>query len=122
MGMATADAQPLRSSLLGDPEIRELMPEFVADLPAKVSQLAAILERADVETLRRHAHQLKGVGGTFGFMALTDAAEKLELAIAEGRNIDEVAVLGLRLMDLIRTIDGYDAANESLTGGVRKAA
>src|SRR5271156_4864188 len=109
MGMAAANPQPLRSGLIGDPEIRELLPEFVADLPAKVSQLAAILERADVESLRRHAHQLKGVGGTFGFMPLTDAAEKLELAIAQAKNIDEVAVLGLRLMDLIRSIDGYDA-------------
>src|ERR1700683_3754574 len=110
MNMQLPNCQPLRITLYVVEEVVELLPDFVGDLPTKVSQLAVMLDRADLHSLRQAAHQLKGVGGAFGFMPLTTAAENLETAIAAGHSIDDISILGLRLKDLIRAIDGYDAS------------
>ena len=65
---------PLRSGALDDAELKQLLPAFVADLPGQVAELLSLLRGRDEKSLREVAHQLKGTGGMYGFIQLTEAA------------------------------------------------
>src|SRR5437899_3398960 len=58
---ATCTQQPLVSELSRDPELRELLAEFVTTLPARVAALAAAA--GDLGRMAVLAHQLKGAAG-----------------------------------------------------------
>lgn len=72
-------------------KIKALGDEYEARLPARLRELEACFKqlptdggagesRRELETLMALAHKLSGSAGTFGFMALGIAAEKLENA------------------------------------------
>jgi PAS domain S-box-containing protein len=79
-----------------DPELKELVPEFLARKRDDVYTLIGALERRDFDVLRSLGHRLKGEGGGFGFDALSEMARELEQAAkaqdAEGtrRQIDAI--------------------------------
>lgn len=70
--------RPLVSELSKDPEMRELVEEFVRALPQKAADLRDKLQQGDLDTLTRLAHQLKGSAGGYGFPMITEAARHLE--------------------------------------------
>jgi signal transduction histidine kinase/CheY-like chemotaxis protein/HPt (histidine-containing phosphotransfer) domain-containing protein len=94
-GRATTDvvtaAPPRRllSDFATDPDMIELVENFVASLVQKRAEIERCAKEADLEALRRHAHQLKGAGGGYGFAALTDAAAEVE-ALAMGSSNREL--------------------------------
>ncbi len=62
--MSKATSEELVSSTLGDdPEVIDIVREFVRDLPERSSAIVRAAEAADIDTLRRLTHQLKGAGG-----------------------------------------------------------
>jgi signal transduction histidine kinase/DNA-binding response OmpR family regulator len=67
-----------------DPDLQEIVRQFVRDLPDRSSALLRAAQTSDAETLKRLAHQLKGAGGSYGFPGITDAAAAVEQALAEG--------------------------------------
>ncbi|MCP4446067.1 MAG: response regulator [Myxococcales bacterium] len=71
----------LVSTFADDPDMFELVNEFVASLPERIERMYAACERGDVEELRRLAHHIKGAAGGYGFQPITDAASKLEEAV-----------------------------------------
>jgi CheY-like chemotaxis protein len=75
---------PLASIFADDPDLAELVLAFVASLPDRIRDLRGAIDREDVPTVRRVAHQLKGAGGGYGFPAITDAAGAVESAIDRG--------------------------------------
>jgi signal transduction histidine kinase/HPt (histidine-containing phosphotransfer) domain-containing protein len=104
----------VRSTLTDKGEVMELLPRFIADMPATVSRLLGLLEQQKLPELYEAAHQLKGTGGIYGFMPVTTAAERLCHAIAQGKS----PVARLRhLVALIRRIEGYDSTKEALSSG-----
>lgn len=92
------------SSFAGDPEMRELIAYFVGELPARMKALEVAWEAADLASLTRLAHQLKGSAGGFGFDVIGKAAHELEASAADVP-VGENAVLSMefqfrRLIDL----------------------
>jgi HPt (histidine-containing phosphotransfer) domain-containing protein len=78
--------EPIRSVFESDPDMREIVQEFAAELPARIADVQAMLaanRRADLQTI---AHQLKGAGGGYGFQAITDVAGALEHALKRGES------------------------------------
>jgi HPt (histidine-containing phosphotransfer) domain-containing protein len=71
---------------IDDPEIREIVTEFVQRCGEHIERLYGTLEKCDYEQLAREAHWLKGSGGTAGFAVLTELARELEAAAKAGQH------------------------------------
>ena len=69
---------PLYSSFRGDPDMDEIVAEFVRELPERIDEMRSSLDDSDWSRLRRVAHQLKGASGGYGFETLGEAAASLE--------------------------------------------
>lgn len=73
--------EPLYSEYLDDPEMGELIEDFVIGLTATVNQLRMAISQNDVELVKRIAHQMKGAGGGYGFPDLSQVGWELENAV-----------------------------------------
>ncbi len=67
-----------------DPEMLELIEQFVNDLQADVVALRAALERQDLEKIKVMAHQLKGCAGGYGFGEISEIAARVESLAKSG--------------------------------------
>jgi PAS domain S-box-containing protein len=108
-----AAAKPIHSTQAHDPAVARYLPQFVADLPQIVSGLAAQLDQRALDGLREAIHKIKGAGGVYGFMKLTNAARRAEELLLDAKPFEDVAREVNALMDLIRRVEGYDASKES---------
>ena len=79
---ASSSAQPARlvSRLAGHAKLGRIAERFVEQLPAKLRQMEAALDRRDMAELAALAHWLKGAGGSMGFDGLFEPAKSLEEA------------------------------------------
>ena len=93
----------------------ELIKQYVEGLPEQVTMLMNLLREANLETLRREVHKIKGAGGGYGFSELTDLAAKAEKRIRAGAGLGEVTAEIRALVTRMRSVDGYQGAKE--TGG-----
>ena len=75
--------EPIRSIYEYDPDMLEIVREFVAELPQRVADLEARFAEERFADLQTLAHQLKGAGGGYGFAQVTDAAAVLEQALKD---------------------------------------
>ncbi len=66
-----------------DPEMLELIHQFVSDLQADVVALRSAGERGDLEKISVLAHQLKGCAGGYGFPEIGEIAARVE-TLAKG--------------------------------------
>ncbi|NJC96232.1 MAG: hypothetical protein C3F07_05165 [Anaerolineales bacterium] len=57
---------------------RELLGDFIKELPEKLETLQSHYERGDLEALSRAAHNLKGVSSNLGALQLSEYAANLE--------------------------------------------
>jgi signal transduction histidine kinase/CheY-like chemotaxis protein/HPt (histidine-containing phosphotransfer) domain-containing protein len=113
---ATADLAPdarIVSLLADDPDVGDLLVNFVRVLPGKVRELQERLARRDLAGLREAAHQIKGAAGGYGFPHLSDCAGRLETqAQSPGTTYDAVAPTVATLVSLMRRVEGYSRAAE----------
>ena len=72
--------------------LRAIQEEFLQELPERVREMEAAwesmagdLSREILEDLRRKAHTLRGEGATFGFLWISQAAEKVGRAVGHRR-------------------------------------
>jgi len=75
-----AVAGPVRSEFADEPDFRELLRQFTAAMPERSSSLREAHRMAAYDDLRVQAHQLKGAGGGYGFLRLSELAAELEMA------------------------------------------
>jgi PAS domain S-box-containing protein len=75
-----------------DPELRQLQADFFAELPQRMALMRAAHAAADWDDLRSQAHQIKGVGSSFGMPELTRLAGAMEFQLLRG-DLSEVANL-----------------------------
>lgn len=100
----------IRSNLINDPDMVELVELFVEEMPARIGGLLETFERAEYTDLKRMAHQLKGACGGYGFPDVGAAAARIEatlMNIAPGSQ--EISLTLLRsqvdeLVDLCRRV------------------
>jgi HPt (histidine-containing phosphotransfer) domain-containing protein len=110
--MGASQNSLIRSSYADDPDMQDLVKEFVEALPQQVGEISKLLEECNLGELRRRVHQLKGAGGGYGFNDITSVAASAERNIIEGADIDQVIARVKSLQDLIRSVEGYDAQKE----------
>jgi two-component system, sensor histidine kinase and response regulator len=63
---------------------RELLTDFVQELPGRIGTLENLLKDKDTASLAREAHNLKGVSSNLGALQLSDYAGKLDKQSNEG--------------------------------------
>ncbi len=90
----------LVSSFATDPDMAELVGVFVEELGGHVTSMKTALSSGNLDELRSIAHQLKGAGGGYGFMPITEAALKLETSIKVQADIDAIKGALNDLVDL----------------------
>ncbi|MEQ1829682.1 MAG: Hpt domain-containing protein [Pirellula sp.] len=93
------------SSLSFDPEFREILKQFVSEIPARIAQLRQALEDENLDRLKTLVHQLKGACGGYGFSEASFQAQSLETRIANLSSGD----------DLTPDIEAFVAMLERLT-------
>ena len=88
--MPLPDQSPIFSSLSDDPDMLELIEEFVSNLQDRMRSLEALVNVNDVGELARLAHQLKGTSGSYGFRAISEAAARLEQSAKVADSVSNV--------------------------------
>jgi signal transduction histidine kinase/DNA-binding response OmpR family regulator len=111
------DAVPrIRSEFSEDPDMKDLIRQYVEGLPEQVAKLVTLLKQTDLETLRREIHKIKGSGGGYGFSELTDLAARAEKRIRANEALAQITTEVEALVERMRRVEGYEAARE---GGAR---
>ncbi|MGD0464724.1 MAG: response regulator [Tepidisphaeraceae bacterium] len=100
--------------------MRKAVEGFVNRLPARVDSLTSLVQTGEIEELRRLAHQLKGAGAGYGFPRITEIAARVESLIKSSEQLETIRTGVDELVELIRSIKGYDRSKE--THGSAKAA
>ena len=103
----------LRSTLEHEPSIQKLLVKFVSRLPERVTTMRNLLDEQNMENLRQAVHQLKGAAGGYGFPQLTELAGRAEQKIRNGDPVEAVKAEIDSLVELVRSISGYDRNREN---------
>ncbi len=80
------------------PEVKELIPFFMASLTKNLQTLNKAFENQDNETIELIGHKLMGTGGSYGFQAISEIGLDLESAAIEKnqelmrQKIDELSI------------------------------
>ncbi len=74
----------LVSDLADDPDMVELIEQFLSHLTHSITRLESYHASNDSAALISLAHQLKGAAGGYGFAPISDAARRVELLAAAG--------------------------------------
>ncbi len=96
-------AESISSAFQDDPDLAEIIVEFVQKLAARVDGMRQALANGDWESLRRLAHQMKGAGGSYGYPMLTEEARELEIR-AKQSDLEAASLSLSRLTILCRRI------------------
>ena len=74
-----------------DIDLEDLIPGFIENRQKDILKLEQAIEEQDFETLRSIGHNLKGVGGGYGFHEMTTLGAAIEEGAKENNleNIDE---------------------------------
>lgn len=94
--------EPIRVTI--DPDLAELIPDFLAHRRRELDDLRAAFAAGDFSAIREIGHQIKGTGGGFGFMALTDLGRDLEAAakLEDAQGVEETVG---RLTDYLERVE-----------------
>jgi HPt (histidine-containing phosphotransfer) domain-containing protein len=63
-----------------DASFEPLVPKFMTNRKKEITAMTEAVSRSDFETIRKVAHGMKGVSGSYGFHAMTTVATRLEQA------------------------------------------
>lgn len=67
-----------------DAAFEPLLPKFMTNRRKEVATMTDALTQADFETIRKVAHGMKGVSGSYGFPEMTTVAARMEQAAKTG--------------------------------------
>ncbi len=105
---AAPDSDHIKSSLSGDPRMKEMIPAYVDRLPSKVRKMLDLLEHHDLVALQQVVHELLGTGGGYGFAPISQSAGRAQASIRAGEAFEPIASEVNSLIEVIRRIEGYD--------------
>ncbi|MBI4843770.1 MAG: response regulator [Nitrospirae bacterium] len=75
-----------------DPDLEELIPDFLDNMRKTVERMGILIEKDDMEEIRKTGHSLKGTGGSYGFDEITAIGKEIEEAAKKG---DREAIIKL---------------------------
>ena len=87
-----------------DPDLRDLVPVFIAHKRDDAQAIAAAIARADYEALSQLGHRIRGEGGSYGFEELTEIGAALEIA-AKARDLAAVRKSALELTAYLDSVE-----------------
>lgn len=88
-------AQPIVSTLLQqEPDLADLVDKFISHLPGLIDELNRLHAAGEWPRFAHKVHDLKGMGGNFGYQILTELAERMEQAIEHDERDALAAMLG----------------------------
>ena len=87
-----------------DADLEDLIPGFLERRQQDLQDLRDALGKADFEKIGQLAHTLKGVGGGYGFDAITDISRQLQLA-AESRSAAAIETQLAELVDYLQRVE-----------------
>lgn len=106
------------SELCADPELQEIVAEFVGELPHRVEAMRESLEAGSWDVLQRLAHQVKGAAGSYGFQPVTPLAGEIERGARDRAPELEIEQGIIELQNLIERLTADPPlADSPLTGG-----
>ena len=82
-GVTTIPDNLVSSLFSGNPRMRPLIEKFVVRLDEQLEAMESARNGKKFDELARLAHWLKGAGGTVGFAAFTEPAQRLEISAKE---------------------------------------
>lgn len=83
-------SSPLLSDYAGDPDMAELVEDYVSHLPDRVIAINTALASEQLDDLRTLAHQVKGSAGGYGFMPITNQAATVEMLLKGQGELDQI--------------------------------
>lgn len=87
-----------------DSDLAELIPGFMENRRQDIENLKSASENRDFETLRSIGHSLKGVGGGYGFMLITELGAAIESAARE-QDLDTTNKCIMDLSEYLQKVD-----------------
>lgn len=69
-----------------DPDLMELMPDFLESRRSDVLLLSQELNSHNYDTIRVMGHRMKGYGSSYGFDLITDIGAAIETAAENGQS------------------------------------
>lgn len=97
------DDSVLISSLADDPELVQVLDIFIDTLPEMLDSIRTAWRENNMETLKRHIHELKGAGDSAGFPIVMQHAVHVEHTVATGE-ADQLAQAVEELLGLCEQI------------------
>ncbi len=91
---------PLVSAYSGDPEIHDLVVEFVREMPQRIRLANEAFMRGDRLRLQFWAHQMKGGAGGYGFLEISKKSAVLENTISTNQPLENVFLALLVVINL----------------------
>jgi HPt (histidine-containing phosphotransfer) domain-containing protein len=89
--------------VLIDPDLADLVPEFLESCRAEAARLTAALEADDLQALQRTGHNLKGSGSGYGFDRISEIGGMMESAARDGNRVALQAAV-TALADYLATV------------------
>jgi PAS domain S-box-containing protein len=117
VAVAAQNTLVLRSELADDPDLRELLDSYVADLPNVVNELLELVRSNDNEGFASVLHRIKGTMGNYGFSSVSRIAQRAESHFRKDENPIDVDLDALapdvdELVKAIRSIERYPSEKD----------
>src|ERR1700733_12968155 len=87
-----------------EPDLLELIPDFLSRKRADLQTLRAALGKGDLATIGALGHKIKGEGGSFGFDAMSEIGGALEATARKG-DLEPARQMVSDLSDYLEKID-----------------
>lgn len=105
--------EPMLSEFADDPEMQELLQQFLEGLSDYCAQIQQGLQDQDLDTLKRVGHQLKGAGGGYGYPAITISGAHLENTVNQAGVLNDAVRAAAH--ELIQVCRNAQAGGQSLS-------
>lgn len=76
--LSNATGRLISQLVEADPDMIDIVQQFVAELPGRLGKLRDALHSGDWDRLVVLAHQLKGAGGSYGYPDISEVARQIE--------------------------------------------
>ena len=87
-----------------DSDLEDLIPGFVENRHKDIQSIAAALAQNDFAAIAKLGHTMKGVGGGYGFDAITEIGRSVEQA-AKNKNPEKIKTSLNKLSDYLERIE-----------------
>lgn len=112
---STEDREPpasICSDFAKDPELRDIVEQFVATLPDDMTRIEDLYHRKEWHALTDALHSLKGTSGNMGFTGISEYVATMEKSM----NAERYSELGEQLLELQLLVTRIDLKAEESVG------